>query len=217
VTRIKFDQAIAALKRDVDWLGEMAEDAVGDATSALFTGDDAIATAVIEGDHLIDDLFLQLEYRTYALFAQQQPVAGDLRFMLSALPVMVNWQRTGNLAVLLAKMALEGRILDSMSTALVRDMAHQATHLTSEARRAWREKNLALVRSLSGQSYSLDETYRRLGSYLTHQEPSAMGDGFQTLLAGRHLCEIGHNAIAVGDRVSYILTGGIRPLAAEIV
>jgi phosphate transport system protein len=64
---------------------------------------------------------------------------------------------------------------------------------------------------------ALDMTFRRLAAHLLDQHgPDASGLVFHALLAGRHLERIADHAVAVGDRVVYMLTGDPNSLAAEI-
>jgi phosphate transport system protein len=215
--RAQFHEAIGTLRADVDWLGSMAEDAVRAATDALITDDRAKAEVVIDGDDEMDALFVSLEERAYSLIAQQAPVAIDLRFLVSALRVMADWERTGDLAVSVAKLALVGWERERVALALLRRMADSALELLADARTAWRDQDLQLAAALERRDDALDATFRRLTAHLLGQHgPDASVLVFHALLGGRHLERIADHAVAVGDRVVYMLTGDPRSLAAEI-
>jgi phosphate transport system protein len=215
--RAQFHEAIGTLRADVDWLGSMAEDAVRAATDALITDDRAKAEVVIDGDDEMDALFVSLEERAYSLIAQQAPVAIDLRFLVSALRVMADWERTGDLAVSVAKLALVGWERERVALALLRRMADSALELLADARTAWRDQDLQLAAALERRDDALDATFRRLTAHLLGQHgPDASVLVFHGLLGGRHLERIADHAVAVGDRVVYMLTGDPRSLAAEI-
>ncbi len=216
-TRIGFQESLGALRADVDWLGSLAAEAVEAATKALVSGNQVKAELVVASDDEIDGLFVTLEERAYALMAQQAPVAIDLRFLVSALRVMADWERTGDLAVSLAKLALVDWEREVVALDLLGDMAAIALELIASGRLAWRNSDLELAAALEGRDDALDERFRRLAAHLLSQHgPDASGLIFHALLAGRNLERIADHAVAVGDRVVYMLTGDPRSLAAEI-
>jgi len=216
-TRVSFQESIGALRADVDWLGSLAADAVEAATTALVSGNQVKAELVVAGDDEIDSLFVTLEERAYALMAQQAPVAIDLRFLVSSLRVMADWERTGDQAVSLAKLALVDWEREPVALGLLARMADIALDLISSGRLAWRNKDLELAAALEGRDDALDECFRRLATHLLSQQgPDSSGLVFHALLAGRNLERIADHAVAVGDRVVYMLTGDPRSLAAEI-
>ncbi|MGH9149262.1 MAG: phosphate signaling complex protein PhoU [Acidimicrobiales bacterium] len=217
IARGHFREALETLRSEVDWLGSMAEDAVREAAAALLEDQTVKAETVVAGDDELDRLLVTLEERAYALIAQQAPVAADLRFLVSALRVMADWERTGDRAVSLAKLALTDWERETRSVDLLREMAAAALGLVADARRAWRHQDLDLALALEHRDDALDARYRRLVAHLLAQHgPDASGLVLHALLAGRHLERIADHAVAVGDRVSYMLTGDISSLEAEI-
>jgi len=216
-TRISFQESLGALRADVDWLGSMAADAVEAASTALVSGNRVKAQLVVAGDDELDSLFVSLEERAYAMIAQQAPVAIDLRFLVSALRVMSDWERTGDLAVSLAKVALEDWEREPIALDLLGTMAGLALELVAASRLAWRNKDLELAATLEGRDDALDRCFVRLAAHLLAQDgPDASGLVFHALVAGRNLERIADHAVAVGDRVVYMLTGDPSSLAAEI-
>jgi len=216
-TRTGFQESLGALRANVDWLGSLAEDAVRGASAALLDSDRLRADVVVMGDAEIDDLFVTLEQEAYHLIARQAPVAADLRFLVSSLRVMADWERTGGLAVWVAKLALEEWSREPATMAILAEMTRGALGLVDAARRAWREKDLALASGLVGRDNSLDDDYGRLTAHLLAQEgPQSNSLVIHAHLAGRHIDRIADHAVAVGDRVVYMLTGKTAPRTAVI-
>ena len=216
-SRHTFHEAMAAVRLEVDLMGAMAEAAVRGAAAALVGEDRDAAILVIAGDDRIDERFVALEQQVYALMAQQAPVAVDLRLLVSALRVMADWERTGDLAVSVAKLAMDDWERESTTVRLLGRMADIAVGLVGDARRAWTESDLLLAAQLEQRDDVLDACYRRLYLHLLDQHgPDGSGLLLHAALAGRHLERIADHAVAVGDRVSYMLTGDPRSLAAEI-
>ncbi|MEV5406948.1 PhoU domain-containing protein, partial [Streptomyces albidoflavus] len=84
-----------------DSLVEMARlvgSAIGRATTAILDADLNLAESVIAGDQKIDDLQHDLEARAIALLARQQPVATDLRIVVTSLRMSADLERSGDLA-----------------------------------------------------------------------------------------------------------------------
>lgn len=207
-TRVTFQEALGALRANVDWLGSMAEDAVRGAAQALLNDDRIRAEAVVAGDAELDELFVTLEQEAYYLIAQQAPVAADLRFLVSALRVMADWERTGGLAVWVAKIAAEDWVREPGTMAILGEMAGGAIALVGEARTAWSKRDLEAADVLLSVANRLDGDYRRLTAHLLEQVgPDANSLVLHANLAGRHISRIADHAIAVADRVVYMLTG----------
>jgi phosphate transport system protein len=215
--REQFREALEMLRVDVDVLGVMAEQAVTGAMQALLGDDRSAADAVVAGDDRIDDLFVVLEERAYALVAQQAPVAADLRFLMSSLRVMADWEKTGDRAVAVAKSSLADWDREPVTIGLLGRMGDLALTLLGSARTAWLELDLFVASDLKRRDDVLDGTFRELVAHLLGQQ----GPGVPSLVlhahaAGRNLERIADHAVIVGERVSYMLTGDPSALAAEI-
>ena len=215
--RVQFRDALEALRVDVDVLGLLAEQAVIGALGALMGDDRSLADDVVAGDDRIDALFVALEERAYALVAQQAPVAADLRFLMSSLRVMADYEKTGDRAVAVAKSALADWHREPTTIALLGRMGDLALGLLGSARTAWLDHDILVASELKRRDDVLDETFRSLVAHLLAQE----GAGAPSLVlhahaAGRNLERIADHAVIIGERVSYMLTGDPSALAAEI-
>ena len=215
--RAQFRESIEMLRVDVDVLGLMAQHAVEGAMAALVGGDRSLADAVLAGDDRIDALFVALEERSYALVAQQAPVAADLRFLMSSLRVMADYEKTGDRAIAVAKSALADWERETTTLSLLARMGDLSLGLLAGARRAWLEQDLGAASALNRRDDVLDGCYRRLVEHLLAQH----GDHAPSLVlhahaAGRNIERIADHAVIIGERVSYMLTGDPSALAAEI-
>jgi len=215
--RALFQEELDALRVDVDALGLMAQSAVTGSLRALLGDDRFAADTVLAGDDRIDALFVVLEERAYALVAKQAPVAADLRFLMSALRVMADYEKTGDRAVAVAKSALADWDREPNAVALLGRMGDLALTLLTSARAAWLDQDLVVASDLKRRDDVLDVTYRRLVAHLLAQS----GSGAPSLVmhahaAGRNIERIADHAVIIGERVSYMLTGDPSALAAEI-
>ena len=215
--RAQFHEEMTALRVDVDALGLMAERAVTGALRALLGDDRDAADDVLRGDDQIDALFVVLEERAYAVVAKQAPVASDLRFLMSALRVMADYEKTGDRAVAVAKSALADWDREPTAITLLGRMGDLALTLLASARRAWLDEDIVVASDLKRRDDVLDVTYRRLVAHLLAQDgPGAPSLVMHAHAAGRNLERIADHAVIIGERVSYMLTGDPSALAAEI-
>ncbi len=216
-SRAQFQEALDMLRIDVDALGLMAEQAVSASLRALVGGDREAALGVVAGDDRTDALFVALEERAYALVAQQAPVAADLRFLMSSLRVMADYEKTGDRAVAVAKSALADWDREATTVGLLARMGDLALTLLTAARRAWLDQDLIVASDLKYRDDVLDETFRRLVAHLLDRSgPGAPSLVLHAHAAGRNLERIADHAVIIGERVSYTLTGDPSALAAEI-
>ena len=101
--REHLEREISRLKRQVGSLAAAVENAVAQAVQAAGEGNSELAAAVIERDNLIDHNEIILEEECLKILALHQPVAGDLRYIITFLKVNGELERIGDLAVNIAK------------------------------------------------------------------------------------------------------------------
>ncbi len=93
-----FHRELSELKTDIARLAGLVEDAIGKSLVALETGDKKLSKAVRKGDDEIDLLEVEIEERLLKMFVLYQPVAKDLRFLVTALKVNNELEHIGDLA-----------------------------------------------------------------------------------------------------------------------
>jgi len=103
MARENYQQQLESLTTDVVLMGELVLDRYDEALQAAQTGDRQLAETVIEGDHEINDRYLELERQCTDLIALQQPVAGDLRQITALFKIITDLERVADLATNLAE------------------------------------------------------------------------------------------------------------------
>lgn len=104
--RSEYDRELEALHLDLIRMGGMIEDAIDKSITALEKHDRALAENIIENDRRIDDLEHAIEARCLSLLLRQQPVAGDLRAISTALKMVTDMERIGDHAADIADVSL---------------------------------------------------------------------------------------------------------------
>jgi len=102
-----FDEELKRLKEKVLRMGGMVESAIKDAVHSLVERDNELAGRVIEEDHQINALDVEIDEDSIRLIALMQPKASDLRFITTAMKITTDLERMGDMAVNMAERALE--------------------------------------------------------------------------------------------------------------
>ncbi|MFD5185219.1 phosphate signaling complex protein PhoU [Streptomyces sp. NPDC058372] len=197
-----------------DSLVEMARlvgSAIGRATTAILDADLHLAESVIAGDQKIDDLQHDLEARAIALLARQQPVATDLRIVVTSLRMSADLERSGDLAKHVAKQA-RLRFPDSPVPrdlhATLLEMGQLAQRLMAKAAEVIITKDVDLALQLETDDDEMDLLHRTLFQHLMDDRwQHGVETAVDVTLLGRYYERFADHAVSVANRVVYLVTG----------
>ncbi len=102
-----FDEELKALREKVLKLCCMVETAIRDSVKSLVERNSDLAREVVEKDHQINALDVEIDEECIRLIARRQPMAGDLRFITTAMKITTDLERMGDLAVNISERAIE--------------------------------------------------------------------------------------------------------------
>ena len=105
-TREQYLENLKSLKKEIMKMGVLVEEALGKAMKALTEQDTDLAKRIIEDDEEINKMEIEIEDRCIALIATEQPVAGDLRHVITGMKIITQLERMGDHAVHIAKATL---------------------------------------------------------------------------------------------------------------
>jgi phosphate transport system protein len=208
--RAAYREELTAVTRKLERMAHLAESAIGRATTALLDADLQLAETVITADDKLDLLQRDLEERAIAVLARQQPVATELRTVVTALRISADLERSGDLAVHVAKLARRrypDHAVPSELHATVLEMGHVAQRLMAKAADVIATRDLEVALELEGDD-AMDDLHRALFRRLMddrwHHSVEAAVD---VTLAGRFYERFADHAVSVGGRVVYLVTG----------
>jgi phosphate transport system protein len=192
-------------------MSRLAAEAVQGATHAVVSGDLEAAEAVITGDARVNDLYHGLDGLAFTLLAQQQPVASDLRTIVTSLRMASDLERAGDYAVHIAKVARR-RFPEAVLSDAVRDtvceMGTRAASITEKAGEVIRQRDLVLAQQLLDDDDAVDALHKRLFVALLDDEHQFPAEQIVDLtLIGRYYERLADHAVAVSRAVSYLVTG----------
>jgi phosphate transport system protein len=197
-----------------DCLVEMANSVgsqMSTATTSLLDADVALADLVIAGDEQIDATRESIEQRCFTLLARQQPVAGDLRTITTAMRIVSDLERMGDLAEHIAKLA-RMRFPDSAVPQEVRpaflEMGHIAEMLVSKTATVIAKRDVEAALELETDDDAMDRLHRGLFRQLLSDDwPHGMEAAIDITLLGRYYERFADHAVSVARRVVYLVTG----------
>ncbi|HEU4674580.1 MAG TPA: phosphate signaling complex protein PhoU [Motilibacteraceae bacterium] len=206
-----FHEALDALSDDLVEMTRLVGSAMARASTALLDADLAIAESVIAADEAVDHLHHDLEARAIDLLARQQPVATDLRIVVTALRISSDLERMGDLARHVAKVA-RMRFPESAVPADIRgtilEMSQVAERIVVKTGSVIASKDVEAARQLERDDDEMDRLHRELYRHLldgtwTHGIESAI----DMTLVGRYYERYADHAVSVARRVVYLVTG----------
>ena len=210
--RRTFHQELDQIKADIVRLAAMVTECIPRGTDVLLANDLQGAQRLIEDDDEVDALALEIEERCYQVLALQQPVAIDLRSLVTAIRLTSEIERSGDLMVNVAKGArrIYGVQFDPRLRGLIERMSEEATRLFRLCIDAYVEGNASLAAALDDMDDGLDLLHKDYIQAIFESHHAGIIDlqaAVQLALIGRYYERIGDHAVNIGARVEYMVTG----------
>jgi phosphate transport system protein len=188
-TRKAFHEELDELRNDVTRLGAMVLESIQRATAALLERDLAAGEHVLQVGRDIDALRHKIEAQVFYLLAQQQPLAGDLRTLVSILRVIHELELSGHLMVntTRASRRLYPQELEPKVRGIIDRMREQATIQLQVAMDAFTDLDATRAAAL--------------------EDMNGLMDDLQMALVGRFFERTADHAVTIGERVTFMVTG----------
>jgi phosphate transport system protein len=216
--REAFHEQLDSIFSDLAEICQEVETAVRHATRALLDGDAEVAEQVIAADANIDAARERVEDTAFSLLSLQQPVAGDLRVVVSALRMVSELERMGDLSVHVAKIARQSvpdLAVPREARPTIARMGEVAEDMVRRVASVIVEKDVEAAIELGRDDEEMDQLRRGsfaqlLGEDWEHGVESAV----DIALLGRYYERIADHAVSVANRVVFAVTGRY-PVAQE--
>lgn len=206
--RKRFHQQLEDIDTKVVRLFALVTESVAAATHTLLADDPEYARKLAERDSLVDRLENDLELLAERELFMQQPMAGDLRYLISVLRVVPELERSGDLATHIAERAATGlgaRLTPALR-GLVEQMGTICVRMWQQASDAWVERDPHAAAAIDAMDDGLDGLSEQLVAEL-HQGELALPDAMQATLLGRFYERLGDHAVHISERVAYLTPG----------
>jgi phosphate transport system protein len=206
-----FTEELDALTQEVARMGGLAEIAINDALSAVIRRDTEQAQAVIERDARIDAAQREVERRAIKLFALRQPMASDLRVVLTAWRIAGELERVGDLAKNIAKRSLILNQAEPIGLARsVERMGKLAAAHLKQVLDAYANRDLQGAIAVWFQDDNIDAHYnslfRELLTYMI-EDPRTIGSCAHLLFIAKNIERSGDHGTNIAEYIHFLVTG----------
>ena len=210
--------------RDLDEVSEqlvemtrLAGSAMSRATTALLDVDLHLAEGVIAADEEIDTLRRQLDEHSIDLLARQQPVATDLRMVVTAMRMSSDLERMGDLAQHVAEVARRRYPDSAIQPAMrstVQQMGQVAERIAAKAGSVIASKDIETALALERDDDEMDRLHQDVFAMLTDGKwKYGTEAAVDATLVARYYERFADHAVSVARRVVYLVTGQFNPEA----
>jgi phosphate transport system protein len=208
-----FAEMLESLRRSLIGMGAEVENQIRLAIEALVTADVVKAREVIERDHLVDEMEIHNEEAAIHLLATQQPVAGDLRLLVSSLKINADLERIGDHAVNIAEAAERMAKTKPFKKWIdIPHMAEIARGMLKDSLDAFVRSDTQLARQVCENDDILDEKnkslIRELLTYMA-ENPALISFSIDILSVSKNLERVGDLATNIGEETIYIADGRV--------
>ncbi|MBI5301627.1 MAG: phosphate signaling complex protein PhoU [Chloroflexi bacterium] len=219
--RDTFEKLIANLKNQLLELGQLTSRTIADGVEALKTRDRVLAQSLIERDKEINRLRYVIEEQSYELIATQQPLASDLREILSILLIAIELERIAdhskNLGEIVIHMGNEPLLKPLID---IPRMADICDSMLKQALDAFVRNDAELGRAVAVRDDEIDQLYKQIFRELLTfmlEDARTVTRAMNLLFAAHNLERIGDRITNIGERVIYAATGRLEELNTEEV
>jgi len=209
--RSVFQDELDSVSQSLVDLTAMVSDSMSKATTAMLTRDLKLAEEVIAADEKIDDLQHEVDSRIIDIIARQQPVASDLRALVTALRMGSDLERMGDLSHHVAKIARMRHPDSAVPTELVEiitAMGKAAIKITDKTGLVISTRNTEMALEVERDDDEIDGLHRQLISALI--EPTwkhGIETAIDLTLLGRYYERYADHAVSISRRVYFLVTG----------
>ncbi|MCH8189729.1 MAG: phosphate signaling complex protein PhoU [Chloroflexi bacterium] len=219
MTRIGFEHQLEELKDDMLTLGSMVEKAVIKAVDALKRRDFDTSQRIIEEDAMINHKRYEIEETCLRLLATQQPMAGDLRTIISVLHITVDLERMADHAAGIAKISL--LIGDDPLIKPLIDIPRMAELVLDMLRRSldsFINLDVALAKQVCRDDDEVDDlhdqVYRDLLNIML-EDPGTINQATYLTWVAHNLERIADRSTNISERAAFTATGKMEDIGAS--
>jgi phosphate transport system protein len=210
-TSKQFEQQLRALKDKLLLMSHDAETMIANAIKALVERRPSLAEEVIKNDDALDLLELEIDNLCYEVLALEQPVARDLRFIATALKIVRDIERIGDIAVNIAERASE--LIQEPEMKRLIDlpiMAEAAQRIFKDSLDAFVNSDADLAEKVIRDDKFIDDCYeqifRELLTYMM-EDTRYISRALKVIFIAKHLERVGDHSANIAEMVIFLVRG----------
>ncbi len=208
-----FDEEMELLKQKILRMGAMVEDQISSSIKAMIERNSELAKKVIENDHLVNALDVEIDEDALRLLALHQPAAGDLRFITTAMKISTELERMSDLAENISERVTElNEELQIKPYIDIPRMAEWSQKMVAESLDAFVRRDSALGRKVCADDDFIDDlnkqVFRELLSFMI-EDPRFIATAIRISFISKYLERIADHATNIAELAVYLVEGKI--------
>lgn len=208
-----FDKELQTLKESVLRLGGIVEEQVSNAIAALMNHNVDLANQTIARDHLVNKTEVEIDEMCIDLLARRQPFGADLRFVTTAIKIVDNLERMGDMAVNISERVLELAPEPRLKAYLdIPRMGEYCTSMLKNALDAFVTSNTVLAQQVRAEDDQVDalthQIFRELLSYMM-EDPNTIARATRIMFIAKYIERIADHSTNIAEMVIYMVEGRI--------
>ncbi|MEO6422994.1 MAG: phosphate signaling complex protein PhoU [Candidatus Nitrotoga sp.] len=221
-TSKQFDAELEAVRARVLQMGGLVESQIRLAVEALVNGDVPLMNRVINDDHRVNAMEVEIDESCNQIIARRQPAAGDLRMVMTVIKTITDLERIGDEAEKIARM---GKLLSQRKSLIlpryteIKHAAEMALDMLRKSLDAFARLDLAYAAQVVRQDELVDEEFRTIMRYLITfmmEDPRTISTALEILFVAKAIERIGDHAKNMSEYVVYMVKGkDVRHVTVE--
>ena len=208
-----FDEEMEILKQKILRMGAMVEDQISSSIKAMIERNSELAKKVIENDHLVNALDVEIDEDALRLLALHQPAAGDLRFITTAMKISTELERMSDLAENISERVTElNEELQIKPYIDIPKMAEWSQKMVAESLDAFVRRDSGLGRKVCADDDYIDDlnkqVFRELLSFMI-EDPRFIATAIRISFISKYLERIADHATNIAELAVYLVEGKI--------
>ncbi len=207
----KYEEELKKLREDILTMGGLVEDQIQKAVRALVDRDSPMAEAIIERDHEVNHLDVEIDDLCIRLLALRQPAARDLRLITTALKITTDLERIGDMAVNICERAVELSREPQLKPYIdIPRMAQIAQRMIHESLDAFVREDTDLALKVCNDDQEVDDlnsqVFRETVSFMI-EDPQTIGRAMSISFVSKYLERIADHATNIAEMVIFMVKG----------
>ncbi len=208
----RYDTELEEIRSKVLAMGGMVSQQLTDAITAITTGDSGLGEKVMNGDYKINALEVEIDEECGQVLARRQPIASDLRFILSVIKTITDLERMGDEAERIGRMAVQLAQHDR-PRGEYRELKHlgeKASHMLNSALDAFARTDVEAAVRTREEDQDLDREYESIMRQmitLMMEDPRYIPRTLEAMWSARALERIGDRACNICEYVIFLVKG----------
>ncbi|MBI4490905.1 MAG: phosphate signaling complex protein PhoU [Deltaproteobacteria bacterium] len=207
----RYEEELKKLRDDILYMGGLVEDQIQKAVSSLVNRDSTLAENIIERDHEVNRLDVEIDDLCIRLLALRQPAARDLRFITTALKITTDLERIGDMAVNICERALELNCEPQLKPYIdIPRMAQISQRMIRESLDAFVREDTDLALKVCKDDQQVDDLnsqiFRETVSFMI-EDPHTINRAMKIGFISKYLERIADHATNIAEMVIFMVKG----------